>query len=212
MLRIYRLGRVSYLEGLKIQSEYRKEKYNGDDYLLLMEHNRTVITLGRKGSNENLLRSKKWYEEQGIEVFHVDRGGDVTLHGRGQIVGYLIFDLKKVGKDVNKFLRVVEESIIACCNNFNLCAYRKKGYPGVWVDEKKIAAIGMKVDKNFISYHGFAFNVNIDLSLFNLIIPCGIKEFGVTSLVKECGREYEMVDVEEALIESFSDFFEAFYE
>lgn len=155
------------------------------DTFLLVEHT-PVYTLGRHGNPQNLLWDARQRGEHGIEVFHIDRGGDVTYHGPGQIVGYPIVDLRSLGFGVREYVRRLEQGLIAACRAFGVEAAAVEGLPGVWVADRKIAAIGIRCSRGVTS-HGFAFNVSTDLRHFDGIIPCGLTGRGVTSLERELG-------------------------
>src|SRR5437764_13650623 len=200
---------MSYREGLELQRvlvERRKAGAIGD-VLLLLEHE-PVITLGRNAKAENILASPEVLAQQGVQVHEWDRGGDVTYHGPGQLVGYPIFDLHD-GRDEKgrrttiwpvEFVRRVEEALIQSCTELGVACRRMDGLTGVWTaDEKpaKVAAIGVHISRGVTS-HGFALNVNNELEPFKLIIPCGIGDRGVTSLLKELGRAAAMADVTKA--------------
>ncbi len=175
------------------------------DLLLLTEHDH-VYTFGKSGDDNHLLASQEELEIDGAEVFHIDRGGDVTYHGPGQIVGYPIIDLQKRMPDIHLYLRSLEETIIAALRDFGIVGMREEGLTGVWVDGEKIAAIGVKVSR-WITMHGFALNVNTDLARFGRIIPCGIFHKGVTSLEKILKKKIPMDDVEEVLENAFQKVF-----
>lgn len=176
-----------------------------DDTLLLVQHP-PVVTYGANFHEDSLLLSGKQYEAAGIDVIRTDRGGDVTYHGPKQLVIYPIFSVKEHGADLHKWLRDLEETIIVALGNFGLEGYRFPPNTGVWVGGRKIAAIGIRVAK-WVSVHGIALNCANDLSPFGLIVPCGIKEWGVTSLSKELNRE---VGVSEALPTVLSAFQQVF--
>jgi lipoyl(octanoyl) transferase len=211
LISIVQLGRVDYATGLKLQQQFvalRKEDKIGD-VLLLLEH-KPVITLGRNAKAANVVASPEFLQQRGVELFECDRGGDVTFHGPGQIVGYPIFDLrgfaspdgKRKTLGVIEFVRRLEEVLIRTCADFTIPAKRLPGLTGVWtdaaVDEAKLAAIGVHISRSVTS-HGFALNVNPDLSYFNLIIPCGITSKPVTSMQKELGRELDLNAVAESI-------------
>ncbi len=177
-------GLVNYDTGLVLQKEARtlveEGRYAG--ILLLLEHP-AVVTIGRGGGDENLVAHPAWFQARGIAVAHTDRGGNVTGHNPGQLVGYPIFDLAKWRQDVHWFVHTLEEALIRTLASYGLTAGRKAKYTGVWLADDKIAAIGVSV-RRWITGHGFALNVANDLALFDAIVPCGIREFGVTSLQK----------------------------
>ncbi|MEW5883318.1 MAG: lipoyl(octanoyl) transferase LipB [Armatimonadota bacterium] len=204
---VVRVGRVAYVPCWELQKEYHRRRLAGEvhDTLLLVEHD-PVLTLGANFHAENLLLSEEEYARRGIQVVRTDRGGDVTFHGPSQLVLYPIFDLREQGRDLHRFIRNLEETMIVALREFALDAYRFPPNTGVWVNERKIAAIGIKVSR-WVSLHGIALNCNNDLSPFSLIVPCGIREYPVTSLTRECGRE---VTVEEAAAPAIRAFAEVF--
>ena len=175
-------------------------------YLILTEH-KPVITIGKSGSQSNLLVNSGILSKQGIEVIENDRGGDITFHGPGQIVGYPILNLAYFKKDIHWYLRTLEELIINTLAQFGLKAQRNKGLTGVWIDNRKICAIGIKTSR-WVTMHGFALNVNTNLDYFNLIIPCGITDKGVTSISHELGNTIEQNSVINILISQFQDIFQ----
>lgn len=191
------LGEVEYQEALIIQESIwslRVEKKIGDT-LLLLEHP-PVITIGRRGSKKNILVSDEFLEKLGVKVFEVSRGGDVTYHGPGQLVGYPIFDLALTDRDIKKFVYLLEEVFIRLLKDqFGIEARRDEDkYTGVWVENSKMVAIGIAV-KKWVTMHGFAFNVNTNLEHFSWIVPCGLKDRGVTSLERLIGKTIPFEDV-----------------
>lgn len=166
--------------------------------LVLTEHPRT-LTLGRAATGENLRFAESWYRIRGYELFWVERGGDVTYHGPGQLVAYPIFP---VARRVRDFLRLLEAVVVDVAKSYGLEAYATPGYAGVWVGEEKLAAFGVAV-KQGVALHGLALNVNTNLTDFQVIVPCGIKDKGVTSLQRLLGRELEMGEVKARLTASF---------
>ena len=176
------------------------------DVLLLLEHPHTY-TLGKVADKKNLIGSEDYLHENKISVFDIDRGGDITYHGPGQIVGYPIIDLKKWKQDTHKYLRSLEDVIIKTCGEYGLKGTRDFKYTGVWIEDRKIAAIGIKISR-WITMHGFAFNVNTDLDFFSGIIPCGITEKGVTSLKNELGKTIDIFEVKEKLKNNFKEIFD----
>lgn len=182
-------GTVSYEEGLYLQEQAGKEVAAGlaSGCLLLLEHE-PVITIGRTGRPEHVLASADELALEGIKVVPADRGGDLTCHNPGQIVGYPVLDLQKWQEDVHWYVGQLEEVIIRALKKTGIQAGRKEKYTGVWVGEKKIAAIGVSV-RNWITGHGFAINVDNDMKIFSKIIPCGISAFGVTSMREQGARE-----------------------
>jgi lipoyl(octanoyl) transferase len=210
-------GRIQYKEAWDLQEELLKENTSiklaaGRDasphevptknYLLFCEHN-PVYTLGKSGSIKNLLLNEEGLEAKGIEYFKINRGGDITYHGPGQITGYPIFDLEKFKPDLNWYLRTMEDAVINLLADYGLHGERSKGETGVWLDvgkpnARKICAIGVRCSR-WVTMHGFAFNVNTDLNYFKYIIPCGITDKDVTSLQAEVGRELDYEVVKEEL-------------
>jgi len=174
-----------------------------NDYLIFCEHPH-VYTLGKSGDEKNLLLEKTVMANNDLEYFKTNRGGDITYHGPGQIIGYPILDLDHFFTDIGKYLRILEESIILTLADYGLKGSRIKGATGVWIDSenpkkaRKICAIGVRTSR-WVTMHGFAFNVNTQLSYFNNIIPCGIDDKAVTSLAKELGKEQSMAEVKERL-------------
>jgi lipoyl(octanoyl) transferase len=209
-LRVQRLGLVPYGEALELQAELVKQRRAGEipDTLLLLEHPH-VITLGSGWHPENVLVSEAERAERGIELFETGRGGDVTYHGPGQLVGYPILDLRPARCDLHRYLRDLEEVLIGVLGDFGLKAGRVEGLTGVWVEDRKLAAIGVRVSSGWITSHGFALNVSTDLSFFGTIVPCGIREHGVGSLSGELGREVRMEEVTAAVVRHFERVFGA---
>lgn len=179
-----------------------EEGQQPENHLLFVEHPH-VFTLGKSGDEAHLLLSAKALDEAGIDYFKINRGGDITYHGPGQIVGYPIIDLEQFFTDIHRYLRTLEEAIILTLSEYGIEAGRIDGLTGVWIDgegdnPRKIAALGVKCSR-WITLHGFAFNVNTDLSYFNKIVPCGIDDKAVTSLQAELGRELDIEEVKEKL-------------
>ena len=183
-----------------------------EHHLLFVEHPH-VYTLGKSGHIENVLLSEEHLAKRGIDFFRINRGGDITYHGPGQLVGYPIFDLEKFYTDIGKYLRNIEEVIILTLAEYGLKGERSRGETGVWLDpdkrgyERKICAIGVRTSR-WITMHGFALNVNTNLEYFNFIIPCGIQNKQVTSLKKELGQGADMNDVKEKVKRNFEKVFE----
>jgi len=188
------LGRMEYLKALEIQTrKWEKVSYEDErDTLFLVEHP-PVITLGVRGKKENILIPEEELQRMGVSVVQVSRGGDVTYHGPGQIVGYPVMNLKHFGRDIHNFVEKIEDTFIRLLkDDYGITAGRgDKTYTGVWVGNDKITAIGIQV-KRWTTMHGFAFNVNTDLSHFSWIVPCGLTDRGVTSLEKLTGRKQDM--------------------
>ena len=204
---LYDLGIVPYADALELQRTLHAQRVAGaiPDTLLLLEHP-PVITLGKAFHPEHLRYAREFYAQQGIELHPTDRGGDVTCHNPGQLVGYPIFDVAQHGRDLHKFLRDIEQAIIDALRAFGVEGHRESGYTGVWVGDAKIAAIGIKVTK-WVSMHGFALNVNNDLRLFQTIVPCGIADRPVTSLQQVLGRVVPMETVKQNIVRSFERVF-----
>lgn len=169
----------------------------GDDTLLLLEHD-PVFTLGRNARQENVLLPEAALREKGFEVFEIGRGGDVTYHGPGQIVGYPILDLSPDRRDVHRYVRDLEEVMLRTCAGYGIAAGRVAGLTGAWVGDDKIGAIGVRI-AHWVTSHGFAFNVATDLAPFELIVPCGIQGRGVTSLERLLGRTVSLDEVMDRL-------------
>jgi lipoyl(octanoyl) transferase len=205
---VERLGRVSYARGLEIQERLVCERQAGrvDDRLLLLEHD-PVFTLGRNARQENVLFPAELLRERGYDVFESGRGGDVTYHGPGQVVGYPILDLSPDRRDVHRYVRDLEEVMIRVCADYGLLAERVAGLTGAWVGRDKIGAIGVRISR-WVTSHGFAFNVTTDLAPFDLIVPCGIRGRGVTSLERLLGRKLPLEEVMGRLAGRFAEVFE----
>ncbi len=187
----------------------QKGEFEGErkkDALLFVEHPH-VYTLGKSGAEENMLRSMAELLQLDAEFVKIDRGGDITYHGPGQIVGYPILDLDRHFTDIHKYLRFLEEVLIRVCADYGFEAGRIDGLTGVWIGEKKVAAFGIRSSR-WVTMHGFAFNVNTDLSYFNHIVPCGIVDKEVTSLQALLGREIPLNEVKEKIVHHFQDVFE----
>jgi lipoyl(octanoyl) transferase len=204
-LEVRRLGRVEYQAALDLQADLveRRKRNEISDQLLLLEHP-SVITLGVRARRDttNLLETPESLAARGVALFESGRGGDVTYHGPGQLVGYPILDLTPDRRDVHRYVRDLEEVLIRAAAEFGIVASRIPGLTGVWVDRDKLAAIGVRISR-WVTSHGFALNVNTDLSRFGLIIPCGIADKGVTSMERLLGRDLLMAEVEEAVIRAF---------
>jgi len=201
------LGFIDYKEAWDLQKEIfikRTHDEIGDTFFML-EHPHTY-TLGKVAEKENLLSGEEQLKKRGISVYEIDRGGDITYHGPGQIVGYPIIKLSDWKEDTHAYLRGLEEIIMNVCFDYGLKAERNPKYTGVWIDNRKIAAIGIKVSR-WVTMHGFAFNINTDLNLFNGIIPCGIRDKEVTSLEKELGKKISIDEVKMKLLKEFEKFF-----
>lgn len=215
------LGNMSYQPAWDYQEKLLQEnlalKASGNPdstrhFFLLVEHP-PVYTLGKSGLMEHVLIDDATRIQKGIEFFKTNRGGDITYHGPGQIVGYPILDLEKIYTDIGKYLRNLEEVIIRTMAQYGLKGERSSGETGVWLDpsipgqERKICAMGVRCSR-WVTMHGFAFNVNTDLSYFDMIIPCGIRQKSVTSLEKELGKKLDMEEVKQVLIGEFEEVFQ----
>ncbi|MGD0922519.1 MAG: lipoyl(octanoyl) transferase LipB [Terriglobia bacterium] len=207
LCRIEQLGRVDYAEALRLQRERvaQRKAEAIPDTLLLLEHPH-VYTLGRNAKREHLLISNKQLAQLGAQLFETDRGGDITYHGPGQLVGYPIFDLAKHRRDIAWFMRSLEEVFLRVASDFGIEAARLAGAPGVWVGNDKLVAMGVHVSR-WVTSHGFAFNVSTDLRYFDWIVPCGLRGKGVTSLEKMLGRPVEMKAAVDRVVEHFGRVF-----
>ena len=213
-LSVRRLGRVDYADGLELQKTLVEDRRAGriGDTLLLLEHP-PVITLGVKsrGKSTNIVASPEQLSAAGVDVFDTGRGGDVTYHGPGQLVGYPIFDLNPDRRDVHRYVRDLEEVLILALAAFGISGVRVQGLTGVWVGppgrEAKVAAIGVRISR-WITSHGFALNVSTDLGHFGLIVPCGIVDRGITSIERLVGREVSWDAVQDAVVAGFAKVFD----
>lgn len=203
-LDIVKLGIVDYGAAHQLQERLVQEhiQCSRSNSLLLLQHN-PVITIGRSGSRDNILATKSALETAGIEVYEIERGGDVTYHGPGQLTGYPIINLRHFRKDVHWYVRQLEETIIKVLAEYSIVGERMKGYTGVWVGNEKVAAIGVAI-RRWITYHGFALNIHPDMSHFQMIRPCGITDKGVTSLEKLLGYRVDMDGVVDKTASAFA--------
>jgi lipoyl(octanoyl) transferase len=213
------LGKMEYRQAWDYQEELLRENVrikseagtNTLNYLLFVEHP-PVYTLGKSGHKENILIDEQQMKEKGMEFFHTNRGGDVTFHGPGQIVGYPVLDLEKFYTDIGRYLRSLEETIILLLEEYGIPAGRSAGETGVWIEpgirgrERKICAIGIRCSR-WITMHGFALNINTDLSYFGNIVPCGIPGKQVTSLEKELGHPVPLQEIKDKLKRQFAKVF-----
>jgi lipoyl(octanoyl) transferase len=206
---VRRLGTIGYQAALDLQKELVEERKAGriPDQLLLLEHP-PVITLGARNRNasSNVLETRESLALKGVELFETGRGGDVTFHGPGQLVGYPILELPPDRRDVHRYVRDLEEVLIQAVSDFGITATRIPGLTGIWVGEQKLAAIGVRISR-WVTSHGFALNVSTDLSHFGLIVPCGITDKGVTSMQRLLGRPVPMAEVAEAVVMRFERVF-----
>jgi lipoyl(octanoyl) transferase len=199
-------GTIDYREAVELQERFVQAAARGEsEKLILLEHPH-VITLGRGFHAENLLFSTEWLRENGVAVEESGRGGDVTYHGPGQVVGYPILNISD-RPDLHLYLRNLEEWMIRCVGDFGIQAGRKPGLTGIWVNDEKIGAIGVRVSR-WITSHGFALNVNTDLTRFEYIVPCGIRQHGVTSMQKLLNRPIPIEQVHRSLIHHFENIFQ----
>jgi lipoyl(octanoyl) transferase len=224
-IQLIELGLKSYQEALAVQEKLfnqtiaikranrnQQQQTRTENYLLWVEHT-PVITLGKSGKSEHLLLDENQLKKKGIEYYPTNRGGDITFHGPGQLVGYPILDLDNFFTDIHKYLRFLEEAIILTLEEYGLKGARSDGETGVWLDvgtpfARKICAMGVKASR-WVTMHGFALNINTDLSYFEYIVPCGIQGKAVTSLEKELGRNVPFEEVKTKLKVHFADLFEA---
>lgn len=208
-LTVHKLGMINYKKALDLQLSLLEKRKHGEigDTILLLEHPPTY-TIGRKGNIKNLLIDYKNLIKRGIHFERVSRGGDITFHGPRQLVGYPIIDLNNFNRDVHRFLRKLEEVIILTLNDFGINGERVPELTGVWVEGEKIASIGLGV-KKWITYHGFALNVNTDLTYFDNIVACGIPKVKITSMEKKLGTKngIKMTEVENSVIKAFKKTF-----
>lgn len=198
-LAVSRLGRIRYADGLALQEDLVRRRQAGSipDTLLLLEHD-PVFTLGRNARRDNVLLPEQALRARGFDVFEAGRGGDVTYHGPGQVVGYPILDLAPDRRDVHRYVRDLEEVMIRTCADYGIEAGRIAGLTGCWVGDEKVGAIGVRISR-WVTSHGFALNVATDLQAFRLIVPCGIKERGVTGLSRLLGRDVPLAGVMDRL-------------
>jgi lipoyl(octanoyl) transferase len=206
-IKIINLSLTDYKSTWDLQKKLFDLRVEGkiSDTLLLNEHNH-VYTIGKSGDDNHLLANDEELKISGAEVYHIDRGGDVTYHGPGQLVGYPILDLNNYYLDIHRYLRDIEEVIIRTLTDFGLKAHRDSNFTGVWVGNEKIAALGVKVSR-WVTMHGFALNVNTDLSYFEHIIPCGIFHKGVTSIEKLLGHRVPLDEVSRFVVKHFENVF-----
>jgi lipoyl(octanoyl) transferase len=214
---VVRLGAMPYGEALQLQRAAARARISGaipQDLLLLVEHE-PVVTMGRTAKQQNLTASPELLAARGVALFEVERGGDITYHGPGQLVGYPIVDLKRHKQDLHWYLRQVEEALIRLLAEHGIAGERSAGYTGVWTSglaggqwhhTRKIASIGVHA-RDWVTWHGFALNVTTELSYFDLIVPCGISGVDMTSMSRELGAPVAMSDVEDAAARAFADVF-----
>ena len=200
---VQNIGQKSYKAVWDLQKEMQQQRIKGDieDTLILVEHD-PVYTLGKNANEDHLLQSR----DQSVDVFNIERGGDITFHGPGQLVGYPILDLSNYKKSVSWYMRTLEQVLIDTLIEFKIAAQRNDGLTGVWVGDKKIAALGVRISR-WVTMHGFALNVNPNLSFYDGIIPCGIFDHGVTSMEQLLGETQNNDNVKNMVIEKFNKYF-----
>jgi lipoate-protein ligase B len=203
-LRVVRPGRVGYSQALAWQREAASEVRDrrGPETLFLLTHP-PVVTMGRRASEDHVLFSREDLAARGVEVVETDRGGDVTFHGPGQVVGYPILDLRRRGLGPHTYLRFLEEKLIAVLATYDITAFRDPQHTGVWTDAGKIAAMGIRVSAG-VSLHGFALNANTDLAYFGLIVPCGIEGRAVASMQQILGRPVDLEELMDRIAAAFA--------
>ena len=200
---VQNIGRKSYKAVWDLQKEMQQQRIKGEieDTLILVEHD-PVYTLGKNANEDHLLQSR----DESVDVFNIERGGDITFHGPGQLVGYPILDLSNYKKSVSWYMRTLEQVLIDTLIEFKFTAHRNDGLTGVWVGDEKIAALGVRISR-WVTMHGFALNVNPDLSFYDGIIPCGIFDHGVTSMEQLLGETQNSDNVKNMVIEKFNKYF-----
>ena len=200
-INILDLGKMDYKPSWDFQKNFHANvlKGNEPDTLILVEHE-PVFTLGKNANQDNLLDKNN----SEVKIFNVERGGDITFHGPGQLVGYPILDLNNFEKNISWFMRTLENILIECLNAFKISAHQKEGLTGVWVNDEKIGAQGVKISR-WVTMHGFSLNINTDLNFFNRIVPCGITNCKVTSMEKLLGAPQNMQDVKFEIVEAFNN-------
>jgi lipoate-protein ligase B len=200
---VQNIGRKSYKAVWDLQKEMQQQRINGniEDTLILVEHD-PVYTLGKNANEDHLLQSR----DESVDVFNIERGGDITFHGPGQLVGYPILDLSNYKKSVSWYMRTLEQVLIDTLIEFKITAQQNDGLTGVWVGDEKIAALGVRISR-WVTMHGFALNVNPDLSFYDGIIPCGIFDHGVTSMEQLLGETQNSDNVKNMVIEKFNKYF-----
>ncbi|MFO0696070.1 MAG: lipoyl(octanoyl) transferase LipB [Polyangiales bacterium] len=205
-LSVHRLGRVPYAETHELQRRLVEARVEGriGDVLLLLEHDPPSFTLGRSAKENHVLLPKEFLATQGIEVHDTGRGGDVTYHGPGQLVGYPIVSLSPDRQDVRKYVASLEETMIRVAADYGISASRVEGLNGAWVGDRKIGAVGVRISR-WVTMHGFALNVSTNLAHFALIVPCGIRDKDVTSILRETGHDVPMHEIEDAAIRHFAE-------
>lgn len=206
-MNILDLDRKDYKETWDLQRAIHENRVNNrvPNTLILVEHN-PVITMGKSGQQDNVLFPVHFLREKGVDFYHIERGGDATYHGPGQLVGYPIFNVRDGLAGIKPFISKIEESIIATLVDFDIKAEKREKMIGVWTEKGKICSVGVAV-KRWVSFHGFALNVNTDLAYFDLIVPCGLKNVEMTSMQQILGREISMDEVKKSIIIKFGKVF-----
>ncbi len=201
------LGRQSYRPVWELQRHLQRLRIDQKipDTLIFVEHN-PVYTIGKNGSDAHVIGSETFLKSKGIDVVHVDRGGDVTYHGPGQLVGYPIFDLNQHTKSISWYMRQLETTLMETLKHWGIASERSDGYTGVWIGDEKIVAMGVRISR-WVTMHGFAFNVNTQLDHFDGIIPCGIFHRGITSLEKRVGHKIDLDEVKKIVLEKIQKYF-----
>ena len=201
------LGLIDYEECYKIQKDMvrRRRSSEIEDSIILAEHNE-VFTIGRSGEMDNVLIPNDMLLSSGLKVLRVDRGGDVTFHGPGQLVAYPVINLKDTGRDLHSYLRDLEEAAMRFLNDYGVNAERMQGRTGVWVSGKKIASVGVGAS-NWVTFHGMSVNISCSLKFFSMINPCGMKDVEMTSLERLKGQEIRMIDAKKRMIKYFKEIF-----
>ena len=206
---VLEIERISYNDAFELQRKLvsARLKKEIEDTLILLEHD-PVFTAPRTETRNNILVPTEILAQEGIEVCPTDRGGDVTYHGPGQVVGYSIMDLKEQGRDLHLYIRNVEQLLIDTLQDYGIAAGRDPKHPGVWTGNKKIAAIGIAVKNGWITMHGFALNVNPNMNHFTMIVPCGITDKGVTSMAEKLGSPVDRAALQDKLIQHYGEIFQ----
>lgn len=206
-LRICDCGLEEYRRILKLQKQLWEKRYRNEipNTILIVEH-QPVITLGARKKDNKILVSRKKLKNRGIDVVEIRRGGGVTAHNPGQLVFYPILKLQQLGLGITEYIRTLEAIGIELLGTFKVRCKRRNGFPGLWIDEKKIASIGVRVSR-FVTYHGMAININNDLSTFDLFVPCGIEGVKITSVLEQTGEKLSMNDIKQKLIELLNKYF-----
>lgn len=207
LCRAYNLGIIEYKEALKLQERLVKARIAGNlpDTILFLQHP-PVLTMGTSAREDNIIAPRNTLAGEGVAIVYTDRGGDITVHEPGQLVGYPIFNLNTKGRDLHVYVRNLEEVIIRTLSDYYIAAHRDSNHPGVWVGEEKICAIGIRVSR-WVTKHGFALNVNNELKHFSYVRPCGISDKGITSMSRLLGRELNIGNVMLRIIERCSQVF-----